>query len=64
MELTGAGPGNNTIFVRIGSLESSALFAVSMNGSSFHEITNPSVKDFLSIAGFFVRGEITHVEFE
>ena len=35
-----------------------------MNGSSFQEITNPSGTDFLSIAGFSVRGEIKHVEFK
>ena len=64
MELTGAWPGNNTVFVRAGSLEISAPFAESMNGSIFQEITNPSATDFLSIAGFPVRGEITHVEFE
>ena len=34
---------------------------MSMNDSSFQEITNSSGTDFLSIAGFSVRGEITHV---
>jgi len=60
MELTGAWLGDTTIFVRAGSLESSAPFAVSVNGSSFKEITNPSGTDFLSTAGFSVRGDISH----
>ena len=64
MELTGAWAGNTTFFVRVGCLESSAPFAVCMNGSSFEEITHPSETDFSSIAGFSVRGEITHDESE
>ena len=60
----GAWPGNNTIFVRAGSLEISAPFAVSMNGGSFQEITNHSGTDFLSITRFSECGEITHVEFQ
>ena len=61
MELTGAWLGNTTIFVRTGSLESSAPFAVSMNASSSKEIT-PAGTDSLSTAGFSVRGQITHDE--
>ena len=62
MELTGACLGNTTIFVRTGLLETSTPFAVSMNGSSFEEINNPSGTDFLSIAGFSVPGETPHEE--
>mmetsp|Transcript_52318 Transcript_52318/g.139312 ORF Transcript_52318/g.139312 Transcript_52318/m.139312 type:complete len:295 (-) Transcript_52318:94-978(-) len=62
VELTGAWLADTTIFVRAGSLESSSPFAVSVNGSSFKEITNPSGTDFLSTAGFSVRGEITQDE--
>ena len=42
MELTGAWLRDSTIFVRAGSLESAVPFAVSVNGSSFMEITDPS----------------------
>ena len=56
VELTGAWLGDRTIFVRAGSLESSAPFAVSVHGSTF--------KELLLAAGLFVRGEVTHDELE
>ena len=67
MELTGAWLGDNTIFVRAGSLESASSvsavpFAVRVNGGSFKEITDPLGTDFLSVAGVSVCGEITQDE--
>jgi len=62
VELTGAWLGDRTIFVRAGSLESAAPFAVSVNGSSFKELTDPSGTDFLSVEGLSVRGEVTYDE--
>eukprot|EP00450_Noctiluca_scintillans_P001307 CAMPEP_0194501876 /NCGR_PEP_ID=MMETSP0253-20130528/23411_1 /TAXON_ID=2966 /ORGANISM="Noctiluca scintillans" /LENGTH=292 /DNA_ID=CAMNT_0039343927 /DNA_START=50 /DNA_END=928 /DNA_ORIENTATION=+ len=62
MELSGSWLGDTTIFVRAGSLESTAPFAVSVNGSSFMEITDISGTEFLSTPGVSVRGEITQDE--
>ena len=62
MELTGAWLRNNTVFVHAGSLESAASLAVSVNGGSYKEITDPSSTDFLSDVGVSACGEITQEE--
>jgi hypothetical protein len=59
VEVTGAWLQGATIFLRAGSLESSTPFAVSVNGSSFKEITDVRGTEFAPNGAFSLRGEIT-----
>jgi len=64
VELSGAWLRDSTIFLRAGSLESSTPFAVSVNGSSFKEITDARGTEFASNSAFSLHGEIINEDAE
>ena len=64
VEVSGAWLQDSMVFLRAGSLESSTPFAVSVNGSSFKEITDVRGTEFASNSAFALHGEIINEDAE
>lgn len=56
--VTGSWIGDNSVFLRAGSLESSQPFSVSVNNGPLMTIADPSGTNFLSLGGMQVTGQV------